>query len=1076
MRWFSALLTTLSLAPAAAVPAISPCGPWQQVLPWPTDATLRGVAYGDGRFVAVGEGVALVSEDGVVWTVAAAWADLDLNAVTWAGDRFVAVGSSPYASWRQGQVAWSRDGAEWRVVPVMAYELEDVAWDGHAFVAVGWHADPGVGADLLRSEDGETWTALAVPAAGVPRAVASGGGVWVTAGEGLLRSPDGWTWQQVDDRSFQDVAWDGRRFVAVGFGGVFASPDGAAWSELGGPRWGGCVAASGGSLLTAGGWPEFHGRTYPGEVATSADGLLWSEASASPRVVLDATWAEGLWVAVGWHGLLGTSSDGFAWRWHGQQARERAFYDAAGSSGTTVAVGGQTGPYTYLQDLLWSAAGVGWEASSITGATLLDASWVGDRWLAVGSIGSVSSSVDGRSWTALPVFDIGLTWRGSAGTPAAVVVVGERYAATGAVAVSRDGEPPAEVPLPPTGPLGDVLWTGSRVVAVGAGVVGRSADGLEWHFDPVGETLLRLATDGSRVVAVGGSGAAAWSDDGETWTAAATGATVELTELAWAGDRFVAGSPGGTLLESPDGEDWTTAEPFPWPDLEGLAWDGRELVGVSRSPVVARRRCGEGNLLPESAARLLVPAVAHRPGAGGTSWRSDLHVVSTADGWAEVWLGLVPAGMGEPTWQRFLLPPGGQLDRDDLVARTFGLDAAAGQLLVASEQPLAVSSRTFTGDGVGSWGQEVPAVPGADLAAGATSVVVPMLRHDATSRSNLGLVNAGETPLTLEVELLDAAGASLGVFSRDLGPLGWLQEDGVLATLGAAPVADAYAVVSSDDPAARFAAYGSVVDSSTGDPTLVLGLAASSEPLLVPAVAHGAGAAGTFWTSDLAVANPGPAPASYRLELLVGEVQTSVVLELGPGESRRHADLVASVFAATGTAALRVVPTAGAVAVASRTSTPGGRGSYGQGVPAVAEEATGGGRLVLPGLAESGSFRTNLGLVNPGDEDLAATVALYRGDGSLVGTLERVVPASSLVVLTRAFAVAGDAEVASGYAVVTTATPGARLLAWSSVVDSSTGDPVLALDLRLAGVVASPPSGGGDGTSVSAGPSCGTVG
>jgi len=56
-----ALLITL---PALA---LEPCGDWQQVLPWPTDASLNGVAYGDGRYLAVGD--------------------------------------SPYASWSQGQAA-----------------------------------------------------------------------------------------------------------------------------------------------------------------------------------------------------------------------------------------------------------------------------------------------------------------------------------------------------------------------------------------------------------------------------------------------------------------------------------------------------------------------------------------------------------------------------------------------------------------------------------------------------------------------------------------------------------------------------------------------------------------------------------------------------------------------------------------------------------------------------------------------------------------------------------------------------------------------------------------------------------
>ena len=78
------------------------------------------MAWGDGRFVAVGDGVALTSEDGVVWSEGATWPDLTLRSVIWAGDRFVAVGDSRYSSWSQGQVAWSRDGVSWEVAAVSA--------------------------------------------------------------------------------------------------------------------------------------------------------------------------------------------------------------------------------------------------------------------------------------------------------------------------------------------------------------------------------------------------------------------------------------------------------------------------------------------------------------------------------------------------------------------------------------------------------------------------------------------------------------------------------------------------------------------------------------------------------------------------------------------------------------------------------------------------------------------------------------------------------------------------------------------------------------------------------------------
>ena len=99
--------------------------------------------------------------------------------------------------------------------------------------------------------------------------------------------------------------------------------------------------------------------------------------------------------------------------------------------------------------------------------------------------------------------------------------------------------------------------------------------------------------------------------------------------------------------------------------------------------------------------------------------------------------------------------------------------------------------------------------------------------------------------------------------------------------------------------------------------------------------------------------------------------------------------------------------------------------------------------MVLAGLAESAAFRSNLGLVNLGDDPITVTAELHRGDGVLAGTLTRTVPARSLVITSRAFAVVGASEVASGYAVVLPDTTGARLLAWASVVDNGSGDPVL---------------------------------
>ena len=101
--------------------------------------SLYGVAYGDGRFVAVGEGgTVLTSSNGLDWTQRQSGTDQRLNAIAYGDGFFVAVGN-------EGFVGVSSDGIEWVSpgVPVdphsgsEAGDLHDIAYGNGRFVAVG---------------------------------------------------------------------------------------------------------------------------------------------------------------------------------------------------------------------------------------------------------------------------------------------------------------------------------------------------------------------------------------------------------------------------------------------------------------------------------------------------------------------------------------------------------------------------------------------------------------------------------------------------------------------------------------------------------------------------------------------------------------------------------------------------------------------------------------------------------------------------------------------------------------------------------------------------------------------------
>jgi len=137
-----------------------------------------GVAFGHGKFVAVGPHRILTSRDGIHWTRHAT--RKALTKVAWTGSMFVAVGY-------KGAILTSRDGAAWRSHP---------------------SGEPGIGGCLLRA----------------PRGDCRGRNV-------ILTSPDGSTWENArlwdDDMvDLLAVAQGNGTALAAGSGSPYLSRDG----------------------------------------------------------------------------------------------------------------------------------------------------------------------------------------------------------------------------------------------------------------------------------------------------------------------------------------------------------------------------------------------------------------------------------------------------------------------------------------------------------------------------------------------------------------------------------------------------------------------------------------------------------------------------------------------------------------------------------------------------------------------------------------------------------------------------------------------------------------------------------
>ncbi len=205
----------------------------------PTIGELASIAFGAGRFVAVGDqGTILSSVDGVTWSVHSLEFDQMFTVVKYCGSRFVAVGSG-------GSVAISTDGLKWVIVTSadgasahsqtsgVDMALSDVAFLNGQFVAVG---DCGT---VLRSTDGLSWSGQSWTS-GITtqiRSVTYGDGLYVGVGlDGTtIASTDAINWTSHEPAAFNflsDVVYAGGEFVAVAGTSVLISPDGVNWTTV----------------------------------------------------------------------------------------------------------------------------------------------------------------------------------------------------------------------------------------------------------------------------------------------------------------------------------------------------------------------------------------------------------------------------------------------------------------------------------------------------------------------------------------------------------------------------------------------------------------------------------------------------------------------------------------------------------------------------------------------------------------------------------------------------------------------------------------------------------------------------
>ncbi len=260
---------------------------------------------------------------------------------------------------------------------------------------------------------------------------------------------------------------------------------------------------------------------------------------------------------------------------------------------------------------------------------------------------------------------------------------------------------------------------------------------------------------------------------------------------------------------------------------------------------------GTGALSPlalaSQAHSYLIASAGHVGGVGGTSWLSDAVVHNPGEADAAVSLFFLQKerdNSDSPTV--FLTVPAGQsVKLADIVEDTLHETGTSGAVLLASAADLQVTSRTYNNAASGTYGQYIEGYPVATAVTAGEEVRLIQLTKNSNYRTNIGFANATGKRITVRVDLFRADGGSIGGRSITLEPFGYFQETDLIAQLGAT-ANDAYAVVTSTTPEARYFTYASVIDGRTGDPVQVVPVGRTAPVSGSGAAAAGAGPANVW--------------------------------------------------------------------------------------------------------------------------------------------------------------------------------------------------------------------------------------
>ncbi|HEX8172898.1 MAG TPA: immunoglobulin domain-containing protein [Thermoanaerobaculia bacterium] len=221
-----------------------------------------------------------------------------------------------------------------------------------------------------------------------------------------------------------------------------------------------------------------------------------------------------------------------------------------------------------------------------------------------------------------------------------------------------------------------------------------------------------------------------------------------------------------------------------------------------------------------SASRYVVPGVAEI-----NNFHTDMRVFNASSNPVQATLTFYPLSGPSPAPITLDLAAGETRAVNEVLPTLWQINGNGGAVAVTTPNPspLVVTARTFSRDAKnGTYGQFIPGVTASDaVGAGERALQVLQLEESAQYRTNLGLVEVTGNPVTFELTAYVNGGKITAAVTDSMQGNEFRQIGHILQALGFDTAYNGRVSVRVIEGTGRLAAYGSVVDNRTLDPTYV---------------------------------------------------------------------------------------------------------------------------------------------------------------------------------------------------------------------------------------------------------------